>query len=273
MKIDEIQEFRGVSGLVAAEVLVDDGDNYTCDTPFAVAGVAEVSKTTEATNDSHYYDNVPAIVIVSNGPDTIAINTSAIPLEIQAKLSGNNYDSATGAMIEGTPKPKYFALGYQFQTTSREQKYVWRYKGMFSAATDSTHTTKDAGTDANGQSLTYTGINTTHEFTKTGESAKGMVVDVDKDLADVSAFFDAVTTPDTLTAKTSYTLTITQASNTTVTVKRNGQTVASGATIYAGDHLEVSVTGGTLTLNSAAWSSGDIHIVSGNVAIVSTASA
>ena len=66
---------------------------------------------------------------------------------------------------------------------------------------DSTHSTKTNGTDANGQEIVFTGINTTHKFTKTGKSAKALNVDLEKDKADVSAFFNTVTTPDTLKAK------------------------------------------------------------------------
>ena len=65
---------------------------------------------------------------------------------------------------------------------------------------DSTHSTKTAGTESNGQELTYTGISTTHKFTKTNKPAKAINVELDKALADVSTFFDNVTTIDTLTA-------------------------------------------------------------------------
>ena len=39
----DIQEYRGIRGLVACEVIKDDTDNYTCGEPFAIAGVAELS--------------------------------------------------------------------------------------------------------------------------------------------------------------------------------------------------------------------------------------
>lgn len=74
-------------------------------------------------------------------------------------------------------------------------------KGTFSIP-DQTNTTENDGTDANGQEIVYTGISTTHKFTKTGKGAKALNVDLGKDLANVSTFFDTVTTPDTLTVKT-----------------------------------------------------------------------
>lgn len=66
---DEITEYRGVEDLVAAEVLTDnntEGEGYTVGEVFSIAGVAEISKTTSNSNESHYYDNIPAIVISSS---------------------------------------------------------------------------------------------------------------------------------------------------------------------------------------------------------------
>lgn len=272
--LDEIHEYRGVEGLVAAELL-SDGDSITYDTPFAVAGVAEVSKSVESSSDTHYYDNIPAIVITSTGPDTVSVNTSALPLEVLAKLTGQIYDAAKGALYEGDRKSKYFALGYITEKENGDKVYVWRLKGMF-AIPEQTNSTKNNGTDANGQTLTYTGIVTTHKFNacvdEDGEKhgAKSVVVDVAKNLADVSSFFTAVTTPDTIVAKTSYKLTKTQGSNTTLSVKRNGVELANNADIYAGDQLLVTVTGGTVTVDGEDFISGDIHVVTGNTAVVST---
>ena len=271
--LQEIVEYRGVCDLVAAKILTDDDTNgYTTGSVFAVAGVAEISKSTEQSNESHYYDNIPAIVISSMGADTISISASAIPLDVQAELTGQTYDSATGALIEEEASAPYFAIGYKTQDTSGHEMYVWRYKGKFTLG-DQVNATKNAGTDANGQGLTYTGIATTKKFSKTGKGAKAIVVDTSKELCDVTNFFSAVTTPDQLTGSTARTLTITQAANTTVSVKHNGEALATGATIYDGWHLEISVTGGTVTVNSDNWFSGDIHVVSGNVTVVSAASA
>lgn len=205
-ELGEITEYRGVEGLVAAEVMNDDnetgeGKGYVTGEVFSVAGVAEISRTTESSNESHYYDNMPAIVISSTGADEVTITTSAIPFEVLAKITGQNYDAATGTLIEGARDNKYFALGYKTKKTNGDEVYVWRYKGTFNIP-DSTFATEDDGTDANGQELTYTGISTTHKFTKTGKGAKAINVDLGADLADVSTFFDTVTTPDQLTAKT-----------------------------------------------------------------------
>lgn len=204
-ELGEITEYRGVEGLVAAEVIKDnnvegEGEGYVTGEVFSIAGIAELSKTTESSNESKYYDNMPAIVISSTGADEVTCSVSAIDQEVLAKITGQHYDSATGTLIEGDRTTKYFALGYKTKKTNGDEVYVWRYKGTFNIP-ESTHATENDGTDANGQEITYTGIKTTHKFTKTGSGAKAINVDLGKDLADVTGFFDKVTTPDDLQAK------------------------------------------------------------------------
>lgn len=223
----EIYEYRGVEGLVAAEVLKDDANALEFGEVFDIAGVAEIGRTTENSSETHYYDNVPAVVISSTGADTVTCSVSAIPLDVLAKITGQAYDSELGTFIEGQRDVKYFALGYKTKKTNGKEVYVWRYKGQFSIP-DSTHTTENDGTDANGQEITYTGISTTHKFTKTGKPAKAINVDLEKDLADVSTFFDQVTTIDDLQAKSA--------------------TVASPVAAPASGEVE---SGSTVTLTSA----------------------
>lgn len=195
----EIWEWRGVEALVAAEVTKDDKDAYETGEVFDIAGIAELGRTTENSSETKYYDNVPALVVDSVGADTVTCSVSGIPLDVLAKITGQHYDADLGLLVEGERDAKYYALGYKTKKTNGDEVYVWRYKGKFSLP-DSTHSTQTSGTESNGQEITYTGISTTHKFAKTGKSAKAINVDVALEKADVSAFFDTVTTIDTLSA-------------------------------------------------------------------------
>ena len=270
----EILEYRGVEGLVAAEILADDNDEgndhgYKTGEVFQIAGVAEIQRTTDSSQAAHYYDNYAAIVVTNESSDTVTISASAIPLDVLGKISGQYYDAETGSLIEGKRDLKYFAIGYKTKKTNGDEMYVWRYKGTF-AIPDQTNHTEDDSTDANGQELVYTGISTTHKFTKTGKGAKAMVVDASKELADVSSFFSTVTTPDTLDASSDFTLTITQAEGTTVTVIRDGVVLETGAGLREDDELTVYLTGGTMTINGEAATNGAEVTVSANVTIISS---
>lgn len=196
----EILEYRGVSDLVYAEVTKDDSDSYTTGTVKPLAGVATLSRETASSSEAHYYDNQPAIVISSVGADTVTCTTSAIPLDVIAELTGQEYDATTGTLIEGAVTHKYFAIGYKTKKTNGDEVYVWRYK-VSVGIPSVTHNTENDGTDANGQELVFTGVATNHKFTKGGK-VKAINVDVALGKADVSTFFDTVTTPDDLTVKT-----------------------------------------------------------------------
>lgn len=193
----KIVEFRGVKGLVYAEVTADTAENFTTGTVKQLAGVAEIQRTTESSNESHYYDNIPAVVVSSTGAEELTVTASAIDLETLADITGQVYDQATGMFVEQERTPKYFAIGYETEDTDGNSRYVWRLKGMFSVA-DETHSTINDGTDANGQELTYTGVSTIHEFTKTGASAKAVVIDTSVNNVPASTFFGSVQTPDTI---------------------------------------------------------------------------
>lgn len=236
----QIYEYRGVEGLVYAPVTADTSETYTTGAVKSLAGVAEISKTTDSTNEAHYYDNLPAVVVSSTGSDEITISASAIPLETLAEITGQAYDGTTGTFIEQERAPGYFAIGYQTKTTSGDVMYVWRLKGTFNIP-DQTTQTEDDGTDANGQEITFTGISTTHKFTKTGKPAKAITVDTGLNLTDTTNFFTAVQTPDTIQART---------------VTPSVEVSPSSLTISAGSQVTLSAT--TYPANAeVTWSSSD----------------
>jgi phi13 family phage major tail protein len=197
----DIQEYRGIRGLVAAEITTDTSEKFETSTPFPVAGVAELSRTTESSSESHYYDNAPAVVIDSTGADEVTISASAIPFDVLAKITGQYYDEAKGMFVEGERESKYFAIGYITEKTDGTEVFVWRLKGKFNIP-DSTHATKDDGAEANGQEIVFTGINTTHKFTINGKQKTAKAVNVDTSVNAVAEteFFATVQTPDTVKA-------------------------------------------------------------------------
>lgn len=197
----EVKEYRGIRGLVYAEVTNDDNETsggYVTGAVKELVPVAELSRTTETSSETKYYDNIPAIVIDSTGADEVTITGSAIPFDVLADITGQIYDAETGMFVEGERTAKYFAIGYITKKTDGTEVYVWRLKGKFNIP-DSTHATENDGTDANGQELTFTGINTTHKFTKTGKSAKAVNVDTSVNAVVEGTFFSTVQTPDTVT--------------------------------------------------------------------------
>ena len=193
-------EYRGVSDLYYAKVTEDSDNAYVTGTPKRLAGIATVSKTTASSVAAHYYDNIPAVLIATSGTDELTLSVSAIPLEVLADITGQVYDSTHGAIIEGQREQDYFAIGYKTKKTNGTEMFVWRLKGVFNVP-DQTSNTEDDSTDANGQEVTFTGTQTAHKFTTTGQGARAVIVDDGLGLAQTSNWFSAVVTPDTITTR------------------------------------------------------------------------
>lgn len=203
-------EFRGCKKLVYAEVTKDNnlsgsGEGYVTGDVKELAPVAEISKTVETASEAHYYDNKAAIVINSEGADTVSF-TIAVPDDATlAEITGRQYDSTKKMFIESEREQKYFAVGYILGEKGEgdDERYVWRYKGTFNIP-DETAATEDDGTGANNMTLEFTGIYTDHEFANgkgTGKkgSAKAAFVrasDLPTNCTEAKWFSD-VSTPDT----------------------------------------------------------------------------
>ena len=80
MAEQQVFEFRGVDNLYYARVLQDDDAGFLCDTPKRLSPVAEVAKSTDSSNEAHYYDNKPLIVVASESADTITITSMTITM-------------------------------------------------------------------------------------------------------------------------------------------------------------------------------------------------
>lgn len=276
----KITEYRGVEGLVYSKVLQDDAENFVTGPVKRLAGVAEISRSTESSSEAHYYDNIPAVVVTSTGSDDVTINTSAIDFDVLADITGQIYDDETGMFVEQERDPGYYAIGYQTKKTDGTVIYVWRLKGTFSIP-DTTNQTENDGTDANGQELTYTGISTTHKFTKTNKPAKAINIDTSiNDSVTADTFFASVQTPDTVSASGSVftvTNTLSHVSNSsTITSVVNGGQYLAVLTANEGYTISsVAVTMGGTDVTSTAYTSanGVVYIaeVTGNVVITASA--
>lgn len=284
--LQPVVEWRGVSDLVAAEVLYDDATHgYVTGDVFAIAGVANIEKTVDSNDDAHYYDNQPMVVISSTSADTITCTVSALPFDVLAKLTGQNYDSTTGALIEGARNPSYFAIGYIAQNTDGQNVYVWRYKCKCNLP-GSTHATMQNDTTANGQQIIFTGISTTTKFNSVTDKdgnklgAKGLTINASTTPADVSTFFDTVTTPDDLSGG----VTKAEIINSLVhcTTNNKAANVAVGGEYEATITADTGYTLGTVTVymnntdvTTSAVTGGAISIssVTGDIIVMASATA
>lgn len=197
------EEYRGIENLVVAKLTetTDETGNVTASyaTPQRLAGVQAISGEVSESSETHYYDNMPAVVVDSEGADTYTLTVSVPDNKIRALIEGLKYDEATGALI-GTQKEKsYFAIGFIAEKTSGIKEYNWIYKGKFTGG-NKTHNTKNDGTDTSNFEYTFTSIATNVSFEKAGNKPCKYLSVEESSKVDLSKFFDKVTTPDELTA-------------------------------------------------------------------------
>lgn len=205
MAEQQVFEFRGVDNFYFAEVIRDDESGYECSAPIHIP-VQEIAKSTDSSSEAHYYDNKAMIVVNSESADTITLTLAPPTLEELATIIGKSFDSTTGMMVDSPRQNKYFAIMYRTKGTDGQYRYVSRLKGQFNIPEESV-TTENDGTDTTNTEIEFTGIYTEYEFTKgkyengawSKSGVKGIVVDSRYALADVTNFFTAIQTPDTVT--------------------------------------------------------------------------
>ena len=199
----KFEEYRGIEKLVIAElkeeVQTDGSIVETYGDVQPLSGVQQVSGEVNESTETHYYDNMSAIVVDSEGEDTYTLVVSIPAKKTRALIEGTTYDEETGALIGSKKKKKYFALGFIANKINGEDEYNWIYKGKFTGG-NKTHDTKTEGTEATNMEYTYTSIHSATKYEK-GGNCKYLSVDNDG-RADLTKFFETVTTPDTLKAVT-----------------------------------------------------------------------
>lgn len=259
----QIFEFRGVDKFYFAEVLQDDESGYVCGTPIHIP-VQEVGKNVDAASEAHYYDNKAMIVVNSESADTITLVVAPPDLDKLSQMTGKSFDATTGMMVDSPRQNKYYAIMYRTKGTDGGYRYVSRLKGQFNIP-EETVQTEDDGTDTNNTTFEFTGIYTEHEFnkgiyhadTQTWEKAgvKGIVVDARYGLADLSTFFSAIQTPDSVQTVPTPSVSIDQTSGTVrvgMPLLLTATTVPAGTTVtWSSADEEIATVDNTGTVTGA----------------------
>ncbi len=178
---NSVFEFRGVKDLFYAQILEDSEENFNTGAPMRLSYVATISKETENSSETHFYDNKGMIVIAAKGATTYTLTVAPLKLETLADITGQGFDPTTGAMYEmDEAKAKYFAIGYKAKGTDGFYRYVWKYKGLFGIPSEEVNTESNS-IDTTNTELTYTAVTPVHKIGGggifTNESTSGIIVD------------------------------------------------------------------------------------------------
>lgn len=163
-------EFVGVEKLHVAKITADSATAYTAGTPEYLAPTAEISIQSNINNAPQFYDNVAGFNYVTEGVSTLALTISGIPAAKLAELLGKYYNAATGEVIDdGQPEPPFYALSFAFNKGPDGKRYYQYLKGTFSGGEEIATTKGDGSVTVHTYQLTFTALNTTHEWTVNGK--------------------------------------------------------------------------------------------------------
>ena len=223
-----------------------------------------MTRTAASDTKNTWFDDIVFASVGTEGATAIQITGASLRAPAIAKLLGKDVDAATGAVIDaGEFVEKYWALGGEAEGVDGSSELFWFMKGMFTMPEEDDKTIDDT-TDANGMTLTYNAIKTTHVFSAKNKVAKRVVIDNTATvLKSGKKWTDQVVTPDNLSTIVEKIVETTGVTVTpsTATIAVDGTTTltaaltpsgATGDVIWATSNAAVAtVSGGVVTGKSA----------------------
>ncbi|TYS50087.1 major tail protein [Bacillus infantis] len=144
----------GLKNLHFAKLLKDDETGATYEPPKRIAPAISVGMNTSSNTSTLYADDGPAATDSSLGTTELTINTSDLPIAVEAELLGHTINES-GVMVENADDvAPYVAIGFMSRTSDGGEMFVWLLKGKFSIPQQN-HQTK--GENIEYQTPTITG--------------------------------------------------------------------------------------------------------------------
>lgn len=159
----EYKSTLGLRDLYYALVTQDDASAYAAGTPAYMAPLINASAAPASNAKTQYADDGPYDVMTSEGETKIDLETTGIPVEIQATLLGKTYDAATGRMFDNGGTPPDVALSFRAIKSNGSYRYFQYLKGKFSAPSEEQASKTDTP-DPKTSKITYTAVKTTYQF-------------------------------------------------------------------------------------------------------------
>lgn len=190
---------RGLKNIYAAEILTDNGEEYTTGTPFHLIPAGEMTRTANSEKNDIFYDDTVFATVGKEEATEVTITGAALRPDALARINNKDIDVTTGAVVDsGEFKPKYFALGGEAENLDGTTELFWFAKGTF-AIPEQSDKTKDDTTDTNGMQLTFSAISTQHIFPLKNAVCKRVVIDTSiTEVKENKSWTAQVVTPDNL---------------------------------------------------------------------------
>lgn len=139
----------GLDNVVIAELLSDDVNGVTYDTPIALKGAVNASVNPNSDVAVDYADNGPFFVMNNRGNTELTLELTNVDPAVQAKMLGQK---RSGGITVETPMDSspYFAMGFRVWVGGTDEngnkiyEYMWLAKGKFSVPESGAETKKES---------------------------------------------------------------------------------------------------------------------------------
>ena len=139
----------GLTNLVYAKLVLDTPPTTVggtdgialYDAPVRVMGAISANFSPNASNDTLFADDGPYETASTLGAMSLELNVADIPASQRADLLGATYDASTGILSHSADDvPPYVAIGLSVKKSNGADRYIWYFKGKFSAPDDNNQT-------------------------------------------------------------------------------------------------------------------------------------
>jgi len=249
----------GLDNVVIAELLSDDVNGVTYDTPIALKGAVNASVNPNSDVAVDYADNGPFFVMNNRGNTELTLELTNVDPAVQAKMLGQK---RSGGITVETPMDSspYFAMGFRVWVGGTDEngnkiyEYMWLAKGKFSVP--------ESGAETKKESVSFQHKNMTAQFVATifvpnGQDSGTICThcrsDVDTSSAVIANWFNA---PVVSVASQANTITVTSAAQ-----------ASDKLTITFAATTETTIAEATANANNITVLNGDGEVIDGTFAI------
>lgn len=249
----------GLDNVVIAELLSDDVNGVTYDTPIALKGAVNASVNPNSDVAVDYADNGPFFVMNNRGNTELTLELTNVDPAVQAKMLGQK---RSGGITVETPMDSspYFAMGFRVWVGGTDEngnkiyEYMWLAKGKFSVP--------ESGAETKKESVSFQHKNMTAQFVATifvpnGQDSGTICThcrsDVDTSSAVIANWFNA---PVVSVASQANTITVTSAAQ-----------ASDKLTITFAATTATTIAEATANANNITVLNGDGEVVDGTFAI------
>lgn len=156
-------DYRGLRGLVAAEITEDNGTKFTADKWNELEGAVSCNIEGEESSTPIYRDNLAVRNITTEGVDTATVNMDVLANKVRAWLEGRSHSAKNDVYIKTPKKVKKFVFGCIGKKSDGTEEAVIMYNTTVTGGNEERNT-EDNGTDVTTTEYVFSGAYTQTKF-------------------------------------------------------------------------------------------------------------